>query len=187
MISAHKFIQKFWKLHKDICSYSSKGNNDELDKEIETFTNTIIDKITNNLENFHYNVIIASLHEIYNFYSKKINNKLNEEKLRINFINILKCLSPIIPHLCHECLEELNVTTKIDWPKIDKKFLIKDNFKIVVQINGKKREILELNNKISKEDLLEQINKNDKILKYINAKKIKKTIYVENKLINLIV
>ena len=187
MISAHKFIQKFWKLHNDICNYNSKETHIKFDEELETFTNTMIDKITNNLENFHYNVIIASLHEIYNFYSKIIKNKLNEKKLKTNFINILKCFSPIIPHICHECLQQLNINDQADWPKVDKKFLIKNIFKIVVQINGKKRELLEFNNKISKEDLLEQINKNDNILKFIEGKKIKKTIYVENKLINLII
>ena len=187
MISAHKFIQKFWKLHKEIYDYKSKDNDVKSDKEIEVFTNIMIDKITNNLENFHYNVIIANLHEIYNFYFKILKNKLSEKILKTNFIKILKCLSPIIPHICHECLDELNVTQKTDWPKIDKKFLIKNIFKIVVQINGKKRELLEFNNKISKEDLLELIKKNDKISKFLENKKIKKTIYVENKLINLII
>ena len=187
MISAHKFIQKFWKLHNDIRNYKATETNIKLDEELETFTNTMIDKITNNLENFHYNVIIASLHEIYNFYSKIIKNKLNEKKLRANFINILKCFNPIIPHICHECLQELNINNQTDWPKVDKKFLLKNIFKIVVQINGKKRELLEFNNQISKKDLLEEINKNDNILKFIEGKKIKKTIYVENKLINLII
>jgi len=187
MMSAHKFIQKFWKLHNDICNYNSTETNFKFDEELETFTNNMIDKITNNLENFHYNVIIASLHEIYNFYSKIIKNKLDEKNLRANFINILKCFSPIIPHICHECLQELNVNNETDWPKVDKKFLIKNIFKIVVQINGKKRELLEFNNQVSKEDLLEQINKNDNILRFIEGKKIKKTIYIENKLINLII
>ena len=187
MISAHKFIQKFWKLHNDIRNYNATETNIKLDEELETFTNTMIDKITNNLENFHYNVIIASLHEIYNFYSKIIKNKINEKKLRANFINILKCFSPIIPHICYECLQELNINNQTDWPKVDKKFLLKNIFKIVVQINGKKRELLEFNNQISKKDLLEEINRNDNILKFIEGKKIKKTIYVENKLINLII
>ena len=137
-------------MHKEICDYTSKDNNDEIDNEIETFTNTIIYKITNNLENFHYNVIIAYLHEIYNFYSKIVKNKINEKKIKINFIKILKCLSPIIPHICHECLEQLNVTIRTDWPKVDKKYLLKKEFNIVVQINGKKEIYCNLTMKFQK-------------------------------------
>ena len=188
MTSAYKFVQKFWNLHKEILNYNQKNNiKHELDKEIEIFTNIMIDKITNNLENFHYNVIIASLHEIYNFYSKVIKKEISKEKLKINFINILKILIPVIPHMCYECLEELKVASKNDWPKVNKKFLVKDSYKIIVQINGKKRDLLEFNDQISKKDLLDQIYKNDKLTKFLNSKKIKKTIYIENKLINLII
>ena len=188
MTSAYKFIQKFWNLHKEILNYNQKNNiKHELDKEIEIFTNITIDKITNNLENFHYNVIIASLHEIYNFYSKIIKKEISKEKLKINFINILKILIPVIPHICYECLEELKVASKNDWPEVNRKFLVKESYKIIVQINGKKRELLEFNNQISKEYLLDQIYKNDKLTKFLNSKKIKKTIYIENKLINLII
>ena len=69
----------------------------------------------------------------------------------------------------------------------DKEFLIKKEYKIVVQINGKKKDLISINKEISEEELLEQINKNEKTLKLIKSKKIKKTIYIRNKLINLII
>ena len=58
---------------------------------------------------------------------------------------------------------------------------------IVVQINGKKRDLILTNKEINEDELLEQINKNEKTSKLLKSKKIKKTIYIENKLINLIV
>ena len=73
MRSSHKFIQKFWALHckikDDFISKIENNNTLETKKdfEINVFTNESINKITYNLENFHYNVIIANLHEIYNF------------------------------------------------------------------------------------------------------------------------
>ena len=89
MQSSFKFIQKFWGLHcklKDEYFVNSKEEesiSETLDdKEINVFTNEIIYKITYNLENFHYNVIIANLHEIYNFL-----NKLNlKKKINLSFI-----------------------------------------------------------------------------------------------------
>ena len=77
MNSAYKFIQKFWDLHNKIININTENNKNKIDdKEYEIFTNQIIDKITKNLENFHYNVIIANMHEIYNYLNK--NNSKNK-------------------------------------------------------------------------------------------------------------
>ena len=82
MNSAFKFIQKFWALHRKIINLKNNKLDKSSDELIETFTNVMIDKITKNLENFHYNVIIANMHEIYNFFSKEINNASDIDKLK---------------------------------------------------------------------------------------------------------
>ena len=126
MISAYKFIQKFWILHKKIVN--NKFNNNEKIKDIENiniFTNNIINRITKNLENFQFNVIVANLHETYNFLIKSIEDQNNKEEFFNNYSKILKAISPIIPHIAEECLEEINVNKKNEWPEIDKKFLKK--------------------------------------------------------------
>ena len=71
MLSSYKFVQKFWLLHSKKIIISDKNEYETKIKErsiekLKIFTNQTI-KITKNLENFHYNVIIANLHEIYNF------------------------------------------------------------------------------------------------------------------------
>ena len=85
MNSAYKFIQKFWDLHYKIIKLNTENNENKIDdNEYEIFTNQIIDKITKNLENFHYNVIIANMHEIYNYLNKivpKINDKNKFKKI----------------------------------------------------------------------------------------------------------
>ena len=80
MNSAYKFVQKFWDLNYRIININSENKENKVDdKEYEIFTNQIVDKITKNLENFHYNVIIANMHEIYNYLSKIV-PKINDKK-----------------------------------------------------------------------------------------------------------
>ena len=86
MVSSYKFIQKLWSLHTDIKYKVNKEKKDYNDKELDVFTNQIIAKITNNLEKFNYNVIIANMYETYNFltdYVKKI-------KILAIFMKIIK-------------------------------------------------------------------------------------------------
>ena len=69
MISAHKFIQKFWSLNEQIIEIT-KSEKFKKSEELEVFTNQIINKTNQALEKFRYNVIIANYHEIYSFYKK---------------------------------------------------------------------------------------------------------------------
>ena len=67
----------------------------------------MINKITNNLENFNYNVIIANIYEIYNFLNKEIEKILIVKSIKENYKKILILFSPAIPHFASECLEEI--------------------------------------------------------------------------------
>jgi leucyl-tRNA synthetase len=188
MASSYKFIQKFWSLHKMIIELKVDENKNKSENiNLDIFTNQMIEKITKNLENFHYNVIIANLHEIYNYLSKNIKNLNNKKNLLLNYEKILRIISPIMPHLANECLDNLNAKNTNEWPIINEKFLIKESFIIVIQINGKKRDLMNFNKDISEKDLLLEIKKNEKMKKFLEDKKIKKSIYIKNKLINLII
>jgi len=127
------------------------------------------------------------MHEIYNYISKIIDRNVDANNFKKNYIKILRSIFPIIPHLASECLDQLGETKNIKWPEIDKKFLDNNLSNIVVQINGKKRDVLSLENNINEVDLINKIKNNEKLKNFIDGKKIKKTIYIQNKLINLIV
>ncbi len=187
MIASYKFIQKFWILHEKVKDkLSSKNNDEDSSFSISKFTNILVDKITKNLEKFHYNVIIANLHGTYNFLIKEIEKPVNKKNLLENYKKILVLMSPIIPHMISECLEEVN-GNQIEWPKVDEKYLIENNIKIVIQINGKKRSIIQSKMDIDEKELIGEIKKDLKTSKYLENKKIFKSIYIRNKLINLII
>ena len=141
MMASYKFVQKLWGLHCKIKSILDDGknfSNPEAEEKITKFTHQLIQKITNNLERFNYNVIVANLYEMYNFFNKILSIKMNKEIIKENFSHILKLISPLMPHLAAESLEQLKIENKNEWPKPIEKYLKNENLEMIVQINGKK-------------------------------------------------
>ena len=96
-------------------------------------------------------------------------------------------MSPVIPHLAFECLNHLNEKKEIKWPEVNKEFLKTDEKIIVIQINGKKRNTITINKEIDEKQLIAKITDTKLVDKYIADKKIIKTIYIKDKLINIII
>ena len=142
MIASYKFLQKLWVLNNKIKEIIIVNNKITSNQNLEKFTNQLILKMTNNLENFNYNVIIANMYETYNFLNKEIQNEIDSSNLKENYIKILKLFSPVIPHFISECFESLNFDENTDWPKAEIKNLEEGKVNYVIQINGKKRAIL---------------------------------------------
>ena len=187
MVSSYKFIQKLWLLHKSIKNKISLEKSIEFDEDLEKFTNQLIIKFTNNLEKFNYNVIIANMYETYNYLVNFIKKKKDLKNLKQNYLNIILCFSPIIPHFANECLDEMGFQEDLNWPEFKKSFLISDDIKLVIQINGKKRSILNTKKGINELDVI-RLAEEDKIIeKYLKDKTIKKTIFVKDRLINFLV
>ncbi len=184
--ASYKFLQKLWVLNEKIMS--NKRIFKKFDDNLEKFTNQIIKKVGDDLSRFGFNVVVASIYKIYTFYNKQIDKENWGSNFYKNYINILKIINPIIPHFTNECLEKLDYSVKnIQWPRTDKKYLEEETFQIVTQVNGKKRKIFSMNRSIDKEKIINDIKNDDQIKKYLDNKKIIKTIYIENKLINFII
>ena len=184
--SSFKFIQKLWGLNSKIIEEINKNNLNDRDQELTKETNKFIKKVTENLENFSYNKIIANMYEMYSFLTKEIEKTYKKETLLENYHKILVCIMPIIPHFANECLELLSVK-KTNWPKHDLSLLKNEKVKVVVQINGKKRGLLELNPDLNEESIFKIINKDETLTKYFQEADIKRKIYIKNKLVNIII
>ncbi len=173
-------------MNQKIIEEINKDHKINTDDEIEKFTNKFIKKITENLNNFRYNVIIANLHELYSYLNKQINKCYSKETLVENYTKILITTIPIIPHFSNEALSLITKNSKVSWPTFDKNLFLENNVSIVVQINGKKRALLVVKRDIKDEELLEIIKNNNNLKKYLDNNEIKKKIFIRNKLINLI-
>ena len=186
MIASYKFLQKLWVLHSKILKKTDDKKINSDDGKFTKFTNQLINKITQNLEKFHYNVIVANLHEMYNFLIKEIEKPIENSVLMNNYKKILISMIPFIPHFANECLEEIN-QGEIKWPTVSKGELIEENINFVIQINGKKRGLLNVKNNINEKDLIKVIKENEHTQKLLIKQKIQKTIFVSNRLINIII
>ena len=189
MVASYKFIQKFWSLHKKIIlkKLNKEKTSDVLNESFLEFTNQIINKINISLNKFSYNVIVANLHEIYNFLQKRVENENIDKDFINNYIKILKIMIPITPHLSMECLSEVSADKTFSWPEVDKKYLQNKSYNIVVQVNGKKRGLISSESSLSEKDLIEKIEKTKELQKFIDGKDIIKSIFIKDKLINLII
>ena len=186
IISSFKFIQKLWNLNEKIIVETNKNHVKDFDNEIEKYTNKFLKKIHDNLESFSYNKIVANLYEVYSFLNKQIEKQYTKKTLVENYQKILVTMTPIIPHYANECLSILK-TKNLKWPDYDVSMLKEENVNVVIQINGKKRGLVQTKANILEEKLFEIIKNDEKITKYFIQKNIKKKIYIKDKLLNIII
>ena len=182
-----KFVQKLWNLNTKILEEMKKNHSKDKDQEITKFTNKLIKKITENLESFSYNKIVANLHEMYSFMFKQIETNYSKKTLIENYQKILVLILPVMPHFANECLEIIGIeSNNVEWPKYDEKFSQDEKINIVIQINGKKRGLMSLKKDTEENEIIDLIKKDNKLIKYLDNKNIKKKIFVKNKIMNLI-
>ena len=185
--SSHKFIQKIWVLHVEIMKQIKENYSDKIEDKLTQYTNRFIKNISHNLENFSYNIIVANMHEMYSFLSKEIKKKYTQETLIDNYKKILATLIPIIPHFAYEALDAIEQNNEVFWPTYDESLLVEKVITFVIQINGKKRGLIQANRDTTETELLKDIMNNLQINKYLENKDIKKKIFIKNKLMNIII
>ena len=183
--ASFKFIQKLWKLNNEILSKKEDLASKSDDIVLQKAVNKTVYNVTKNLDNFQYNVVIANVHEIYNLlYDHNANNRTSNKTLRNEWEKITMLLMPLAPHLAHECCEKIN--KKFYWPKYDPKLLKEENCIIVIQIDGKKRGILEMQRDSKATMIIKKSKEIDNVSKHIENTTIIKNIYIKNKLLNFI-
>ena len=185
---AFKYIQKIWRTYEKLKLYKKEKekNNNNLIKS----SNILIKDITDCIEKFHINVAVAKLYIFLNNINEEIEKQsLNKEDIINAYKKYLIIISAFIPYIANECWERVTGNqdlTSQEWPKIDGSFLNKDNFDIVIQVNGKKRAIINANNNESEENIFSKSLAIKNIQVILNKKTIAKKIFIKNKLLNIV-
>jgi len=183
--AAYKFLQKIYNLNSLIITRSDRKSFN--DKNFDIKFNNYIFKITNLINNFQFNVVIANVYSIYNLFTSAIGDEISNACLKRHLSNLLRILIPFTPHLSHECMEQLGVKEIDTWPEADDNLISGEKIKIAIQINGKTKEILEVTKDLNEEDVINESKKNKKIRDNLLKNKITKTIFVKNRIINYLI
>ena len=183
--AAYKFLQKINNLNNLIINRVEKKPLKDNEYEIK-FNNYIL-KITNLIENFNLNVVVANVYSIYNLFTHATNAEMSNACLKKYFSFFLKVLIPFTPHLAYECLEKLGEKDFDNWPKIDNELISSEKIKIAIQINGRTRDVIEIEKDLDEKEIIAESKMSKKISDNLKNKKIVKIVYVKNRIINYLI
>lgn len=180
-----RFLNRIYKTVSDNISKAEK----ESDPKLQAALNRLVAKTEKDIENFRFNTAIAFMMEFINLWEK------SAASLSVTDLGIfLKILAPFAPHLTEELWHELGNTDSIhiqDWPKVNEADLEEETVTIIVSINGKPRSEMKIGTKeatmLNKDQIIETARGLENVAKYLQAKEVKKTIYVQNKVVNFVV
>jgi len=192
---SHRFLKKVYTQifnFKKILDGQSAFNLEEskLDNEFKFQLNKTIDKVTDDIDRRKsFNTAIASLMEFVNYLSTLDKQKsLNE--LYLGYKNLLIMLSPFVPHFSEYIFTKL-IDHSIDnepWPSVNMDDLVQSTQTIVIQVNGKVRDNIEIENNAPQEIIEEKAFASEKVLRFVEERgKVKKIIFIKNKILNIVV
>lgn len=178
LIGARRFLEKVWRLGNQV---GPKRSSVDLRKELSK----TIKKVSEHIEVLKFNTAVSALMEFSNTWQKDAKG-LDKENLK----EFLKILSPFAPHLAEELWERAGFggfCFQQKWPKIDSKLIEEEKFPLIIQVNGKFRDKIEVNRVISQKEAEKLALSREKVRKWISGKKVKKIIFVKGKLINIVI
>ena len=186
-----RFLSRIWKLYincaKDINSKSNSYPDKE--KSLIKSMNIAIKEISNDILNNQFNTAISELMKFYNSLSNSINDVNNNLKIEaLKTFCIL--LAPFAPHIAEEIWHLIGFKKSVHlehWPSFNPEALKEDSYELVIQVNGKVRDKVNINNDMSEDQIKELTLKRPNILKWTQDKEIRKIIIVKGKIMNIVV
>lgn len=183
-----RFVQRVWTLAQE---FMDAKPSDKSNKNLVVMAHKTIAKVSADLEDLSFNTAISALMEFTNeLYKIKAKDNFASKEWKEAIDTLLQLLAPFAPHITEELWEQLGNKDSIhvsEWPVHDKKYLETDSVVIVIQVNGKVRANIEFPIDSDEKTVLELAVKDKKVSEHISGKTIKKTIYVPNKLLSIVI
>ena len=191
-----RFINRVYRMVYDFSqNYSEVPESYEIsgdaDKNMAYWLNYAIKKVSDDIgERFNFNTAISTIMELVNEMYRYKEGTVNPGLFGAAIKDLIIMLAPFVPHVTEEMWEHLGYEGSVhdqNWPEYDEKALVKDTVEIVVQVNGKIKEKLDIEGGLSREEMEKTAMENEKVKGLIEGKNVVKVIAVPGKLINIVV
>lgn len=191
-----RFINRVYRMVYDFSqNYSEVPESYEIsgdaDKNMAYWLNYAIKKVSDDIgERFNFNTAISTIMELVNEMYRYKAGTVNPGLFGAAIKDLIIMLAPFVPHVTEEMWEHLGYEGSVhdqNWPEYDEKALVKDTVEIVVQVNGKIKEKLDIAGGLSREEMEKTAMENEKVKGLIEGKNVVKVIAVPGKLINIVV
>lgn len=195
---AHRFLKKLWQFAEQFKGLLRSHAREQVEpplltpegKELRKKIHTILKQANNDMERLQLNTVVSAAMKIFNLLcSNEIENEKIQPVLREGFGILLRLLTPITPHITHHLFRELNYgldISKANWPKVDNRALKTDTIHLIIQVNGKLRGEMTVPIDTDKETIEKLALASPKIQKFVGENEFKKIIFVQNKLVNIV-
>ncbi|MDP2718810.1 MAG: leucine--tRNA ligase [Dehalococcoidia bacterium] len=185
----HRWLNRIWNLVLD--DYQQKGETDEGSKrELLRLTHKTVKKVSNDIEKFHYNTMLAALMEFTNFLGDvKDNGTVDSRSYRESLKILLLLLAPSAPHVTEELWGKLDCPYSIHnqtWPSWDQELAADEMITLVFQVNGHLRDKESVSPSITEEEAKNIALEREKVKSYLAGKQVVKVIYVPGRLVNIV-
>ena len=185
-------LARFFKAVWTLCNSEEKNSSTaspEMEKKLRKSLHQTIKKVTNDLQNFRFNTAIAAVMSFRNVL--KAEAKASGSEVWTECLEgMLLMLAPIAPHITEELWQKLKPGSGSvhmqPWPAFEEELAAKDLITLVVQVNGKVRDRLEIPAGTSKEETEKSALATPKIQSYLDGKQIRKVIVVPERLVNIV-
>ena len=153
-------------------------------KDVTKSLHQTIRKVTNDIEKMRFNTAVSQMMIFVNLVKEQ--GSITKESL----VTFLTILCPFAPHLTNELYESLGgkeFLETLSWPEFDEKLAKEELVEVAVQINGKVRSSIMIAPEADEEAAKELALADENVIKHLDGKEIKKVIYVQGRILNLVV
>ena len=187
----HRFLSRLWNITQEYNEASQSDIDPKTKSSLQYAVNKMIKKTTIDLEQNRYNTAISATMECLNdLYKLKIDSFGQNETWEQAIESLLMCVAPFAPHISEELWSQLGHSDSIHvdhWPELDESSLQTQLVTIAVQVNGKLRGEIQVENGASKDIAEAEAKKLENVTNHIGTSDIKKVIYIPNKILNFVV
>lgn len=186
----YRFINRVWTLTSEYIDSDKQAQLDQkIIKDLVVNRHKTVKRVTESIERLSFNTAIAAIMEWVNFMYKAKEAGFSED-WQDSIATLVQLIAPFAPHIGAELWQNLGNDSQIDfvpWPKYDEKYLRKDSMSIVIQVNGKVRSKIEVENNADKTEIEKMALEDVKIQKFIGNQKPTRVIYVPGRLVNIVI